>query len=273
MDELEPTNENHCEEIETLFILLNQQLFILWSEFDSKKAIEFPAWRKAAYQNLFRITEKYKKSHRIDLEKKLILLIDSINNCKEFIGDRLNGRTKTKFIVPEISTQNLMIFVNELTDFTYSVGNIYSKLEDQMSLFNPSLLKSEFSRLKEAPLKLFKTKEEEELLVLKSKENEPKNPFPVIFKNGYAYQMFLELKELTVNEKSVVAGYSYIFHKMKNDALKAINATTTEPAFIDFLMHELQVDISGTKLPYRNPANKLPAYTSVLNKYKEGILK
>jgi hypothetical protein len=98
------------------------------------------------------------------------------------------------------------------------------------------------------------------------------NPYPLIFKNGYAYQMFLELKELTVKTRTVVADYSFIFHKMKGKHLKAINAVITEPTFIEFLNKHFQTNISVIKLPMRNPDNKQQTYSAVLTKYKEGIL-
>lgn len=103
--------------------------------------------------------------------------------------------------------------------------------------------------------------------------NIPENPHPLIFLNGYAYQMFLELKELTVKEKTVVADYSFIFHKMKDKTIKAINSVVTEPAFIEFLNENFHTDISVTKLPYRNPDTKQPLYTATLDKYKADILK
>ena len=100
----------------------------------------------------------------------------------------------------------------------------------------------------------------------------PENPHPLIFKNGYAYQMFLELKGLTVKTRTVVADYSFIFHKMKGKNLKAINAVITEPAFIEFLNKHFQANISAIKLPIRNPDNKQQTYSTVLTKYKECIL-
>ncbi|MES2592703.1 MAG: hypothetical protein V4608_12530 [Bacteroidota bacterium] len=93
------------------------------------------------------------------------------------------------------------------------------------------------------------------------------NPHPSIFKNGYAYQMFIELKELTVKQNTVVADYSFIFHNMKAKPINAINSTVTEPAFIEFLNTNFQTDISVLKLPFRNPAHKKPIYTSIVNKY------
>ncbi|HXB42306.1 MAG TPA: hypothetical protein VNZ49_17335 [Bacteroidia bacterium] len=100
----------------------------------------------------------------------------------------------------------------------------------------------------------------------------PENLYPLIFKNGYAYQMFLELKELTVKNKTIVADYSFIFHKMKDKHLKAINAIVTGPAFIEFLNKNFKTEIDVKKLPFKNPNSKLQVYSTILNKYQSNIL-
>jgi hypothetical protein len=98
------------------------------------------------------------------------------------------------------------------------------------------------------------------------------NPHPTIFKNGHAYSMFLELKELTVG-RFVVADYAFIYNKMKDKKLKAINDIVTEPIFIKFLNEEYKTEIHVIKLPFKNQQNKQQLYKTILDKYEGNILK
>lgn len=104
-------------------------------------------------------------------------------------------------------------------------------------------------------------------------KNIPEKLFLTIFKNREAFQMFLELRSLTVKSNTVVADYSFIFHKMIQKDLKAINPQTTQPDFIKFLNKNFQAGITATKLPFKNPDNKQLIYASVLKKYRDNILK
>lgn len=102
--------------------------------------------------------------------------------------------------------------------------------------------------------------------------NEPDNPFAIIFKNGYAFQFFLELKKETVNERTKVADYAFIYHKMKNKTFYAINKIVTQPAFIDFLNEQYKVGIKGKILPIKLPKNKEKDYEKLFEKYKTGLI-
>lgn len=95
--------------------------------------------------------------------------------------------------------------------------------------------------------------------------------FPSIFKNLASFEMFLELKSLTVKEKTKIADYSFIFHQMKDKSIKAINSYVTQPVFIEFLNLNFKANILERKLPYRNPETKKILYTSILNKFKSQI--
>lgn len=102
--------------------------------------------------------------------------------------------------------------------------------------------------------------------------NAPSNPFPNIFTNGYAYDMFLELQKLTVSEKTMVADYAFIFHQMKSNTLKAIHPNLSHRSFIKFLSDNKYADLDVTKLPFKNPRKKQPTFSSLLEKYKDSIL-
>lgn len=105
------------------------------------------------------------------------------------------------------------------------------------------------------------------------KAEAPKNPYPSIFKNGYAYSLFVELQELTVRVRTRVADYSFIYHKMKAKNIQAIHKTVTEPAFIQFLNKTYNTDIGLNKLPFRNPESKQTIYKATLKKHKGDIIK
>lgn len=162
------------------------------------------------------------------------------NSFKRFIKDQITI-AKTK--------QNWFNSVLEVGNFE-DLENYIDYLENEFKGITPQQSKVEPEYNKEIPV----------------------NPYPLIFKNGYAYQMFLELKELTVKNKTIVADYAFIFHKMKDKTIKAINSVITEPAFIKFLNENFGTDISGVKLSFRNPANKQQLYTTILNKYQKDIL-
>lgn len=102
-------------------------------------------------------------------------------------------------------------------------------------------------------------------------EVEPKNPHPKIFKNGYAWEMFLELKRLSV-DKNPLADYSFIYFKMADKKLGAIHETVTHPIFIKFLNENCDTDISAKKLSFKDQIGKRKLYSTTLDKFKVNIL-
>jgi hypothetical protein len=104
-----------------------------------------------------------------------------------------------------------------------------------------------------------------------NKENETKelkNPFPIIFKNGYAYDMFLELKKNIVLKKTELADYSFIYRKMKHDDSQAINSSVTHSAYIRFLNEKQNAEITSPKLTTAKTSRKEQIYNTILEKYK-----
>ena len=83
--------------------------------------------------------------------------------------------------------------------------------------------------------------------------------------------MFIELKNILVDDKTKVAGYSFIYHKMKFKGIKAINTSITEPGFIEFLNDNFGTKITAVKLPFRDPKAKRQAYNIILAKYVSSI--
>ena len=109
---------------------------------------------------------------------------------------------------------------------------------------------------------IIKKGEEQELI---------ENPYDDIFKNGSAYQMFMELKMYTVTNKNVVADYSFIYHKMKHKSINGIKKNVTQPDFIEFLNENFDTTISVKKLPFKNPSSNHLAYKIILSKYIDSI--
>jgi len=102
---------------------------------------------------------------------------------------------------------------------------------------------------------------------------EPANLDIGIFKNGYACQFFLDLKQSTVKEDTLAADYGFIFFKLKDPDLKAIHPSTKHKDFFAFLKEKCQVIVPGTKFPKTNPKGKQAIYNELLKKHQTHILK
>jgi hypothetical protein len=92
------------------------------------------------------------------------------------------------------------------------------------------------------------------------------NLYPSIFKNGSAYQMFIELNKMTVKESTKLADYSFIFHSMIKKSL--IIKDTKHKTFIEFLNNKFDADISVLRFPFKNQLSKQPIFSTLLDKYK-----
>lgn len=97
----------------------------------------------------------------------------------------------------------------------------------------------------------------------------PENPYGKIFKNGYAYNLFLDLKKDLVTEKTRRADFSFIFHRMTIKDL--INENVTQLAFIKFLRVNNIANIKGRKLPFNTSHLKEQLFVRFLAKYKDFI--
>jgi hypothetical protein len=96
---------------------------------------------------------------------------------------------------------------------------------------------------------------------------EVKNKHPQIFKNGYAYQMFLELRDLTVyHKKNELADYAYIFHQMKRYGF--ILPDVMHSTFIAILNKVYGAEISATKFTYKDQESKKAAFSTLLERFR-----
>jgi hypothetical protein len=97
--------------------------------------------------------------------------------------------------------------------------------------------------------------------------SEPKNKYPSIFKNGYAYQMFLELKAQTaINKDTELANYAFIYHQMKRVGF--ILPDVKHKTFMKFLNDEYGKDITAIKFNFMNPASKMAIFSNLLEKFR-----
>ena len=93
-----------------------------------------------------------------------------------------------------------------------------------------------------------------------------KNLYPHIFTNDIAYNIFIELKNLTVGQKTQLADYSFIYHKMKKKSL--LIKDTKHKTFINLLNDSFGADISAIKLPFKNQSSKNLVFSTLLDKYQ-----
>jgi hypothetical protein len=65
---------------------------------------------------------------------------------------------------------------------------------------------------------------------------EPKNKFPKIFSNGWAYRTFIILQEIiTVNEKTYNADYALVYHCLRHPDIGAIIKNVDKSTFVNFI--------------------------------------
>lgn len=94
----------------------------------------------------------------------------------------------------------------------------------------------------------------------------PNNKYPSVFKNGYAFEMFIELKDLTVKPTTILADYSFIFHKMKGFGY--IGKDVKHKTFIDIINKKFDAGISAKKFAFKDQEAKKIVFSTLLNKYK-----
>ncbi len=95
------------------------------------------------------------------------------------------------------------------------------------------------------------------------------NPFTDIFSSPEAYDLFCDLESSIVIETEYVAGYAFIFHKLKDEKLKfPIKKNVRQVDFCDFLKEKRgQKEIYPPKLPKRNPKRSQIIFEKFLEKY------
>jgi hypothetical protein len=101
---------------------------------------------------------------------------------------------------------------------------------------------------------------------------EVKNKHPHIFKNGYAYQMFLDYIANSPKIKNTeLARFGFIFHKMKDRGY--ILQDVKHLTFIEFLNNSHGTDISAIKFSKAESNVKEAIFSNLLEKYESLINK
>ena len=187
-----------------------------------------------------------------DLRKGSILsLIENINNI--YLSDK--NKTYNAVIDEILKGYN--------TDEKKKIISFIAKIEAYKHFFDFLIIEKKHGHKNVFKIgKIIKKGEEQGLI---------ENPYENIFKNGEAYQMFTELKNLTVTDKNIVADFSFIYHKMKDKSIYAIKKNVTQPDFIEFLNKNFGTNISVNKLPFKNPSSKQQTFKTILEKYKDFI--
>jgi len=174
-----------------------------------------------------------------------------------------------KFIFPDVEIYDEydenafdQLYKHKLESSKYP-EHVFLKMELKHILDNFDLLRDNYPVIKlwEVYLenKLNKTEFPEKY------SNEPENPYPRIFVDGYCYNFFLSLKGLIVEEESAYADYSFIYNMMKKDGyLHHI----TEPIFIQFLNNYCNMDIVHKQFKYSITKRKKKIYNNEKQRFK-----
>lgn len=100
---------------------------------------------------------------------------------------------------------------------------------------------------------------------------EPYNPNTEIFKNGYAYNLFIELKQAIVLPNTKLADYGFIYHFLKHGELKAINKGVSHDTFINYLNNKHDAMIKTIKLVNTNTPRKTNIANNLIENYRAHI--
>ena len=180
-----------------------------------------------------------------------------------------DSKTKSGGIVlnyNEIPSPNSRIYENGLVPPEVMIS-AFLKMFNLVSKLNPN--KQFRNRTSNEPKNTSSTINELNQSILSIEENERVNPFPDIFSSFESYDFFCELERVVVNSTEPVAGYSFIFHKMKDEKLKyPIKKNVSQSDFCEFLKEKRgQEEIYPPKLPKRNPIRKQEIYQKYLENY------
>ena len=238
------------------------------------------------YKELYDIfLRKYKKS---ELKKQLLKIhVEGVNKM-------LRGKIKNEEII-NLNEERIIFFKHTNVPFTEQ------QIEDIHDYYNNSILKGNiYFDFIQSPNSIYHSVEFINVLAhslwnhykwllmslkkIESKQNTtkvektieqdkepqepqiPQNPHSKIFKNGFAYQMFIELKDKTAITDNINADFAFIFHKMRDN--EYINKKVKHREFIDFLNENFFTKMVDVKFPFRNPKYKEKIYSKILEKYE-----
>lgn len=198
--------------------------------------------------------------------REILITIESLSTIRNFIYDTKVNGVALKFDF--IHSPNFLF-----QEKTQIPPEIYAECCWLFVKWLETHLKGKKRKPKASDLTSQKTKDNTSIKAIATSESIPKNPFPDIFTNGYAFNLFLALHKLTVSKKTMAADYGFIFHQLKINSLKAIHSGLPHKTFIKFLSDNNYAELETSKLPYKNQLRKQATFIELSGKYKEGILR
>lgn len=260
---------------------------VTWDKFHEGEISKIKTKQKELYEcQLYEYIEKLKKSFSQEYQNsrlKVMLLNDEIKQCREIII----GRYPKDEIVRIKGHRNLIFFdrnrqkIEEYVDrylkkgealsydFIHSPNYIYQKKDDiPIQIYAESIwLYLDWLLQFQAEKNNTPNKDEAKTADVQL----PANPYPTIFNSWQASEMFLTLKNNTVNKGSEISDFAAIYYFMTDPSLMCIKADITHREFIEFLNQKLGYEIYEIKFKRRkqHQYHKQAAFENAKERYQK----
>jgi len=266
----------------------NNNCSFSWDEFPEGELIKIQNKQKRIFENeVLKLLHKFQaifiKTYEASKEKKYFLR-NQIRKWQEVLFDLRPSR----FQYTTAQESDLTFDSNHLYDIRNYIRAIYEegKSLDYSFIHSPNCQFHYHEKIDarieaEVYFRFWKILRGKYQILIENAENKPKvnikfqgsdeNPYPLIFRDYYAFKMFEELMLTMVNPKSKMADYAFIYHRMKNKKEPLIHMHVKHKVFIDFLNENFNAGINGEKFPVVNPKRKQAAFDFHLKKYKEAV--
>ena len=271
----------------------NKPVIVSWENFAKSEVIKIKKKQSDIFhENVSLHLEKFKTVFNKGYNKSLMpekFLEKEIEECykilfeytpvyttdtDKIITDHWEGQFSYNNLleIQEYANRTILKGIDVWLDFIHSPNNKYqikdlipSQIYAQLLYEYREWLKTNFTTVEEKITNQMPTQNEstKEYVI---KPTEPNNKFPLVFKNGYAFEMFIELKDLTVIAKTELADYAFIFHKIKH--YEYIGKDVKQKTFITILIEKFDSKISAEKLADRFQPKKEVIFHHLLKKYK-----
>lgn len=251
-----------------------------WEDFSEEEKIKIQEQQKSIFEQSVQVTsEKYLNGFCEDFSRTRSK-IDLVNRLLKRLNEVFTGKMICDHYFCRTSDNNMTFDFWYYQDMTFYIDNhfIGGKKYDYSNVHSPNslywnqdmvmpevmveaigfmikFLKNEKTKLQLRIKPETKTTVNDVLTSDSSLVIPKTNPYPDIFSTRDAYDFFCELESSIVLEEEYVAGYAFIFHKLKDEKLNfPIKKNVRQVDFCDFLKKERgQKEIYPPKLPKRNP--------------------
>ena len=257
-------------------------VFVTWNNFDDSEVIKIKKMQKEIFdENVSLYLEKFKSEFSERYSKSLMaeefleiekqecfnILFSKIPN-KEFVitkNWKIPFNHNELLEIQDYANRTLLSGIDVCLDFVHSPNNKYQINNKIPSQVYAQLLYDYFKWLDV----YFNSSDKTDKNNLSNQNNqkvEQENPYPSIFKNGSSYEMFVELKKMSVNQNTQLADYAFIFHSMKRRGY--ILENTKHRVFIELLNNKFDADISAIKFPFKNQNSKQQIFYNLIDTLK-----